>query len=66
MSISSQSLDGLTTVDVFLSFSGEHVVNSENSQSVQWGSASSSSPPGHRFVKIGNSQQRVLGSKGDA
>ena len=61
-----QSLDGLThTVDVFLSFSGEHVVNSENSQSVQWGSASSSSPPGHRFVKIGNSQQRVLGSKGD-
>ena len=47
-------------IDMFLSFSAEHTIQSDSSQKVAW----STTPTGN--LRIGNHKQNILGSKGDS
>ena len=57
------SLDGKDhSVNMMLSFSGEHVINSDDLQTVEWSTVGGAAI---NAVRIGNSKQKILGSKGD-
>jgi hypothetical protein len=57
------SLDGKDhSADIFFSLSGEHVINSDLLQPVQWETVVNNQMI---TVRIGNSKQNILGSKGD-